>query len=179
MSTAAELKEQGLSLFRQDRLAEAAERFSQAAALSAAAGEIAAAAEMRNNLAVIHLAEKNWTAALEAVAGTPEVFRAAGDRMREAQALSNVAAANEGLGELEAAGEAYLAAIEIFTALGERENRSACWKALSGLQIKQDKKLQALASMQAGLNLQTTKLSAREKTLKGLLDKAFKLMNGR
>jgi len=179
MPTAAELKDEGLSLFRQERLAEAADRFAQAAALYASAGDAPAAAEMRNNLAVIHLAEKNWTAALEAVTGTPEVFRAAGDRMRQAQALSNLAAANEGLGELEAAGEGYLAAIELFTELGERENRAACWKALSGLQIKQDKKLEALASMQAGLNLQTTRLSAREKTLKGLLDKAMKLMNGR
>jgi tetratricopeptide (TPR) repeat protein len=179
MRTAAELKEQGLSLFRQDRLAEAADRFSQARALYSAAGDAPAAAEMGNNLAVVHLAEKNFAAALEAVTGTPKVFREAGDRMREAQALSNLAAANEGLGELEAAGEGYLAAIELFTELDERENRSACWKALSGLQIKQDKKLQALASMQAGLNLQTTSLSAREKTLKGLIDKAFKLMNGR
>jgi tetratricopeptide (TPR) repeat protein len=179
MPTAAELKEQGLNLFRQDRLAEAADRFSQAAVLYATAGQAPAAAEMRNNLAVIHLAEKNWPAALDAVQGTPEVFRAAGDRMREAQALSNLAAAQEGLGELETAAEGYLAAIEVFTELGERENRSACWKALSGLQIKQDKKLEALASMQAGLELQTTKLSAREKSLKGLIDKAFKLMNGR
>jgi tetratricopeptide (TPR) repeat protein len=179
MSTASELKEQGLALFRQERLSEAAERFSHAAALFAAAGEAPEAAEMRNNLAVIHLADKNYAAALEAVTGTPEAFRAAGDRLREAQALSNLAAANEGLGELETAGEGYFAAIEIFTGLDERENRSACWKALSGLQIKQDKKLQALASMQAGLNLQSRKLSAREKTLKGLIDKAFKLMNAR
>jgi tetratricopeptide (TPR) repeat protein len=178
MPTASELKDQGLALFRQDRLAEAAERFTQAAALFTTEGQAPAAAEMRNNLAVIHLADKNWPAALEAVTGTPEVFRAAGDRLREAQALSNLAAANEGLGELETAAEGYVAAIEIFTELGEKENRSACWKALSGLQVKQDKKLQALASMQAGLNLQS-KLSAREKTLKGLLDKAFKLMNGR
>ena len=176
MPTAAELKEQGLALFRKDRLAEAADRFAQAAALYAAEGQPPAAAEMRNNLAVIHLAEKDWQAALADVDGTPEVFRAAGDRLREAQALSNLAAANEGLEELETAAEQYVAAIEIFTELGEKENRSACWKALSGLQIKQDKKLQALASMQAGLNLQP-KLSIREKTLKGLLDKAFKLMN--
>ncbi len=176
MTTAAELKDKGLALFRKDRLAEAADCFTQAAALYAAGGQAPAAAEMRNNLAVIHLAAKDWQAALADVNGTPEIFRAAGDRLREAQALSNRAAANEGLEELEAAAEHYLAAIEIFTELGEKENRSACWKALSGLQIKQDKKLQALASMQAGLNLQP-KLSMREKTLKGLLDKAFKLMN--
>jgi tetratricopeptide (TPR) repeat protein len=177
MPTASELKDQGLALFRQEKLAEAADCFTQAAALFTAQGHAPAAAEMRNNLAVIHLAEKNWAAALEAVTGTPEVFRAAGDRLREAQALSNVASASEGLGEYETAAERYVEAIEIFTELGETENRSACWKALSGLQFKQDKKYQALASMQAGLNLQP-KLSLRERHLKGLLDRAFKLMTG-
>ena len=58
------------------------------------------------------------------------------------------------------------------------QHRAACWKALSNLQIKQDNKLQALASMQIGLNL-STDLSPKEKTLKGLIDQAFKLMNGR
>ena len=59
--------------------------------------------------------------------------------------------------------------------LRENENRAACYKALSGIQIKQDKKFQALASMQSGLNL-TKALSPKEKTLKGLLDQVFKLM---
>jgi tetratricopeptide (TPR) repeat protein len=178
MPAAREHKAAGLAAFRADRLDEAAERFTAAAEAFAAAGEPVEAAEARNNLAVVRLALKDWPGALAAVSGTPETFRAAGDRLREAQALANRAAALDGAGDLEAAAEDYVTAIEIFSELGETETRAACWKALSALQIKQDKKLQALASMQAGLNL-TPKLSAREKTLKGLIDKAFKLMNGR
>ncbi len=176
MPSAAELKELGLAHFRQDRFAEAAEHFTLAADLFTAQGDALAAAEMRNNLAVVRLAQKDWPAALAAVEGTPEVFASAGDKLRQAQAISNRANALEGNSQLEAAAEAYVQAIDLFTELGEKENRAACWKALSGLQIKQNEKLLALASMQAGLNL-SPKLTAREKTLKGLIDKAFKLMN--
>lgn len=176
MPTAAELKEQGLAAFRDERLDDAAARFAEAAEAFTLEGRPLDAAEARNNLAVVRLARKDWAGALEAVEGTPEVFRQAGDKLRQAQALSNQANALEGAGELERAAEDYVAAIDLFTELGEKETRAACWKALSGLQIKQNKQLEALASMEAGLNLTPT-LTAREKTLKGLIDRAFKLMN--
>ena len=175
MPTPVELKEQGLAFYRQDKYAEAAERFAQSAEAYAAQGDAPAAAEARNNLAVVRLAQEDWPGALAAVEGTPEVFAAAGDRLRQAQAIANLANAHDGAGHLDPAAENYERAIELFTELGETETRAACWKALSGIQIKQDKKLQAMASMQAGLKL-APKLSPREKTLKGLLDQAFKLM---
>lgn len=175
MPTPLELKEQGLAFYRQEHYAEAAERFAQSADAFAAQGEPLAAAEARNNQAVVRLAQADWAGALAAVEGTPQVFAAAGDRLRQAQAIANLANAHEGAGHLELAAENYERAIELFTELGETETRAACWKALSGVQIKQDKKLQAMASMQAGLKL-APKLSPREKTLKGLLDQAFKLM---
>ena len=177
MPTAAELKEQGLTFFRADNLPEAATRFSEAADQFAADGQTEQAAEARNNLCVVRLAQEDWAGAQAAVTGTPEVFQAAGDLMRQAQALSNLAAAQAGAGELDQAGELYERAIDIFRDLGENENRAACWKALAGVQIKQDKKLQAMASMQAGLNL-APNLTQREKTLKGLLDRASKMMFG-
>jgi tetratricopeptide (TPR) repeat protein len=176
MSSASDLKSQGLAAFRKERLAEAATLFDQATQAFAAQGQPLEAAELRNNLAVVRLAQKDWPGALAALDGTPETFRAAGDKLRQAQAISNQANAREGNSDLERAAELYVEAIDLFTELGEKENRAACWKALSGLQIKQDHKLQALASMQAGLNL-APKLSAREKTLKALIDRAFKMMN--
>ena len=169
------LKAQGLAFYRQDKYAEAAERFSQSADAFAAQGDALAAAEARNNLAVVRLAQEDWVGALAAVEGTPEIFAGAGDRLRQAQAIGNLANAHDAAGHLEPAAENYERAIELLTELGETETRAACWKALSGVQIKQDKKLQAMASMQAGLKL-SPKLSPREKTLKGLLDQAFKLM---
>ncbi len=178
MPDAHRLKDEGLALFRQERLPEAAERFLAAAELFGAQGQRDQQAEMLNNVCVVRLAEQDWEAALQAAAGTPDVFRAHGDTLREAQACSNLAAAHDGAGRLEQAAELYVRAIELFTQLGERPNRAACWKALSGLQIKQNKQLQALASMRAGLGL-SEKLSAREKSLKGLIDRAFKMMDGR
>jgi tetratricopeptide (TPR) repeat protein len=172
------LKEQGLQLFHQDKLAEAAEKFQAAADLYQAEGQAVSAAEARNNVCVVRLAEKDWDAALAAVKGTPELFQQHGQPLRQAQALSNLAAAHDGAGHLDEAAALYEQAIDLYKELGDTENRAACWKALSNLQIKQDNKLQALASMQAGLNL-STDLSPKEKTLKGLLDQAFKLMNGR
>lgn len=178
MTNANKSKEDGLDFFRQDRLAEAAQKFQEAARLYQAEGQLVSAAEMLNNLSVVRLAEKNWDAALAAVQGTPELFAQHQQPLRQAQALSNLAAAHDGAGRLDQAAALYEQAIDLYKALGDTENRAACWKALSSLQIRQDNKLQALASMQAGLNLSAT-LSPKEKSLKGLLDQAFRLMDGR
>ena len=177
MPSLTELKEQALNLFRDDRLAEAAERFGAAAEAFTAQGDRGAAAEMMNNVGVVRLAQKDWDAARAAVEGTPDDFRALGDPLREAQALSNLAAAHDGAGHLDQAAALYEQAIELFRYLGETENRAACWKALSALQVKQGNKMQALASMHSGLNL-ASDLSPREKTLKGLLDRAMKMLGG-
>lgn len=177
MTSPAELKEQALQHFHADRLAEAAAGFEQAAQLLAGSGDAAGAAEMRNNLAVVRLAQKDWDAALAAVEDTPAVFHALGDQLREAQALSNLAAAHDGAGRLDRAAELYQQAIDLFRAIGEKENRAACLKALSAVQIKQGRQFQALASMQAGLN-NAPELSMRERALKGLLDKAMKMIGG-
>ena len=176
MPSPSQLKDQGLAYYQKDQLAEAADCFAQAASAYDAQAEPLSAAEARNDLAVVRLAQQDWAGALAAVEGTPQVFAAAGDRLRQAQAIANLANAHEGAGHVDQAGDCYEQAIEMFTELGETETRAACWKALSGIQVKQDKKLQAIASMQAGLKL-SPKLSAREKTLKGLLDQAIKLMS--
>jgi len=175
--TAHELKDQGLRHFRAERLAEAATAFTEAQRQFEAAGDRAAAAEMRNNLCVIHMAQEDWPAAIAVVAETPETFRELGDAMREAQALANLAAAHDGAGHIDQAAELYVQAIDRFGQLGERDTRAACFKKLSNLQVKQGNKLQALASMRSGLNL-STELSAQEKVLKEALDKATRLMGG-
>lgn len=181
MASPAELKQQGLAHFHAERLDEAAQSFAEAAQAFAAEGDRAFAAEMMNNVAVVMLAQKKWELALAAVEGTPEVFRALGDPSREAQALANLANAHDNAGHLDDATKFYEKAIDLFTRLGEKENRAACWKALSALQLKQNKQLQSLASMQAGLTLteDLRDLSAKEKTLKAMLDKAMKMIGGR
>jgi len=171
------LKDSGLRHYRAERYAEAAAAFVQAAAGFEAAGDSAGAAEMRNNLCVVRLAQSDWDGALAAVAGTPEVFRALGDRLREAQAVANLAAAHDGAGHVTQAAELYTQAIDLFGQLGETETRAACFKKLSALQIKLGQQMQALASMHSGLNL-SAELSPKEKMLKQMIDKAVKLMGG-
>jgi tetratricopeptide (TPR) repeat protein len=178
MTTANELKDQGLQLFREDKLAEAAAKFEEAAQLYEAAGDAVASAEMHNNLCVVRLAEKNYDAALSAVQGTPALFAQHGLKLRQAQAIGNLANALDGAGQLDEAARRYEEAIDLYKELGDTENRAACWKALSNLQIRQDDKLQSLASMQNALSLQS-QLSPKEKTLKGLIDKAFTLMKAK
>lgn len=181
MSSPAELKQTGLAHFHAERLDEAASAFAEAAEAFAAQGARAEAAEMMNNVAVVMLAQKKWDLALAAVRGTPEVFHELGDGSREAQAFANLANAHDNAGHLEEATTFYQKAIDLFTALGEKENRAACWKALSALQLKQNKQLLSLASMQAGLTLteDVRELNTKEKTLKAMLDKAMKMIGGR
>ena len=178
MTTANEAKERGLQLFQDEKLTEAAAQFEEAARLYAAAGDPIGSAEMRNNLGVVRLAEKDYDAALSAVQGTPALFAEHGLKLRQAQATSNLANALDGAGRLDEAARLYEEAIDLYKELGDTENRAACWKALSNLQIKQDDKLQSLASMKNALSLQS-ELSPKEKTLKGLIDKAFTLMKAK
>ena len=175
MPGAEELKQQGLHLFRADRLAEAAEKFAEAARACAAQGDRAGEAEMLNNLCVARMGLKEWAAAIAAVEPTLAVFQELGDELRATQAVANLAAAHDGAGHVEQAEALFEQAVDLFGELGEKENRAACYKALSALQIKQGKQLQALASMQSGLGLSPS-LSGREKRLKFMLDKAIQLI---
>jgi tetratricopeptide (TPR) repeat protein len=175
MATATELKEQGLKHYRAERFDEAAAAFAQAAQLLEAAGNVGDAAEMRNNVCVVRMAQEKWAEALTAVQGTPEIFRQLNDKLREAQAVANLAAAQEGLGNIQEAVDFYLQAIDLFGPLGEKETRSACYKKLSGLQVKLGKQFEALHSMRSGLNL-SSELTAKEKMLKDTIDKAMKMM---
>ncbi len=182
MPTAAELaadyQERGLADFRAERLDAAAAAFAEAARLFAEAAEPGAAAEMRNNLGVVRLAQHRWDEALAAVTGTPEVFRAQGDALREAQAVANLAAAYDGAGQVEPAAERYVEAIDLFGRLGETDTRAACFKKLGALKLRQGKQLEALGSIHSGLRL-SGELSPQEKRLKGLLDKAMTMIGGK
>ncbi len=175
MPSPLELKDQGLRFYRADQFPQAAEKFTQAAQAYAETGDEVTAAEMLNNLCVVRLAQQDWDAARAVVAGTPDIFRAHGDALREAQALANLAAAHDGAGQVEDAIPLYEKVIEIFGALNEQDNRAACYKKLSALQIKKGLQLQALASMHSGLNL-SPELTAKEKTLKAMLDRAMKMI---
>ncbi len=143
--------ERALLAFRQGRFAEAAEGFEIARRARAEAGEESAAAEAANNLCVALLQAGRPDDALHAVAGTPEAFDRMGDPARAAQAVGNLASALEACGDLAGAERTYAHALQRFEALDDREAQSTILRSLSQLQLKRGRPLEALTTMQAGL----------------------------
>jgi tetratricopeptide (TPR) repeat protein len=133
------------------------------------------AAEMRNNASVAYLQAKNSQAAFDAVEGTPEIFAAGNDPRRQATALGNLAAALEGLNRPEEAMEAYQQSADLFQQIGEAEMRASVMQSLSALQLRTGRQLQALATMNAGLE-GVKHPSPRQRFLKKLLNIPFKML---
>lgn len=168
-------KQDGLHHFRAERLGEAATAFDQAAVAYQLAGDGLNAAEMRNNLCVVKMAQQDWTGALAAVEGTDAIFAAAGDRLRRAQAVANLAAVHEGLGHTNEALRYYQVAVDLFGELGETETRAASFKKLGALQLKAGQQLESIVSMRSGLRLSKS-LTKDEQRLKKVIDQAGKLL---
>lgn len=143
--------ERALQAFRQGRFAEAAEGFDVVRRVRAEAGDETAAAEASNNLSVALLQAGRPDDALRAVTGTPETFDRMGDPPRAARALGNLASALEACGDLAEAERTYGQALQRFEALEDREAQATVLGSLSQLQLKRGRPLEALTSMQAGL----------------------------
>ncbi len=143
--------ERALQAFRQGRFAEAAEGFGAARQAYAAAGDQSAEAEAANNLCVALLQAGRPDEALRAVEGTPETFDRLGDPARAAQALGNLASALEASGDLIAAERTYTRALQQFADLNDHQAQATILGSLSQLQLKRGRPLDALSTMQAGL----------------------------
>ncbi len=133
------------------------------------------AAEIANNLCVVMLAAKQPQSALELVHDTPEYFLSQGDDNRAAQAYGNLASALEACGQTSAAEHAYHQAIGLFGKIGDSDNYSATLQALSRLQLRQGKPLDALSTFQSGLETMP-KARARDRLLRQLLKWPFRLI---
>ena len=164
-----------LEAFRSGRFDEAAAGFEAARHAYEAAGEPAKQAEMANNQSVALLQAGRPRAALEAVQGTPEALVALGDETRAAQAFGNLAAALEACGDFARAEPAYREAADRFEKLGDADNRALTMKALSQLQMRRGRPMQALSSMQAGLG-GASRLSIGQRFLRWLLSLTGRLL---
>lgn len=171
------LAQRALQDFRQGRFADAAEGFRAAREAYERAGNLPAAAEAANNQSVALLQAGRPQEARQAVDGTPEVFERAGDSLRAAQAVGNLASAAEACGDLEAAERLYQAAQERFAVLGDGAAQATLLKSLSQLQLKRGRPLEALATMQAGLE-QKPRRSLRDRWLQRLLRLPSRLLRG-
>ena len=140
------------------------------------AGDGLNAAEMANNCSVAYLQAGDAEDALKVLEGSESFFAQAGDLRRQGMAAGNRAAALEALERLEEAAEAYEYSADLLQQAGEDELRSNVMQSLSTLQLRTGKRLQALATMQAGLD-GIHKPSPRQRLLKKLLNVPFEMLN--
>lgn len=146
-----QISEQGKNAFSQAKYLEAVELFRAAEEEFSSIGDRLSAAENANNRSVALLKADDAPGALEAVEGTPQIFAMEGDTRRQAMALGNMGNILTRLGRVTEAVSAYEQSAELFKQLGEHEMRAPIMEALSDLQIKTGKPVEAFISLNSGL----------------------------
>jgi tetratricopeptide (TPR) repeat protein len=151
--SADDLAQQALRAYRRGDLPAAIQGFEAATDAFARIGDEPSAAEAANNLCVALLQDARPREALARVQGTPAVFESHGDPRRAAQAYGNLGNALEDCGRTAEAGAAYRQSLELFRSLGEHQGEALILQRISQLQLRQGQPLEALASMQASLEV--------------------------
>lgn len=177
MSTASDLKAQGIKQFQQKRHDEAGALFEQARAAYAAEGQAEMAAEMQVNLGLVYRAQGKTQQALDVMSTAYSVFEADDDRKRMAMTLGNMGAAYKALGDNEQAYRCYRDAADLFDALGEKTMYGETLIAMADLQMSERKVTSAAATYEAGLS-ELDELSASQKVLRNLIGLRNKMMGG-
>jgi tetratricopeptide (TPR) repeat protein len=170
------LENKAKAAYKNGNFQEAQKYFQDAADSYQAIGEILNAAEMQNNRSVALLNLGDAKTALDVVIGTDDIFSEAGDKYRQAMAIGNKAAALDELGCLEDAAKYYEISADILNEIGEKNLRASVMQSLSAVQLKQGRRFEAIASMQAGLN-GVTNPNPKQRVVKKLLQIPFNLLN--
>jgi tetratricopeptide (TPR) repeat protein len=159
------------------------EKYVKAAALFNAAresrrsrGDSLKAAELANNVSVSFLLAGEAEQAFRILEGVDDIFDTAGNTRGLAFTLGNRAAALETLGKKEEALNTYQKSADQFKQIGDQENYAATMQSLSALQLRSGRSLEALTTMQAGINL-VERPNFKQRLLKRLLDIPFRLLN--
>lgn len=154
----------------------AAQTYSAAADSYTHTAEEIQAAEMLNNASVAYLQAGRPEKALESAQHTDQVFAAAGDTRRQAIALGNQAAAYEALDKLEAAAQAYQESADLLKEIDDHELRPTVMQSLSAVQLRLGQQMEALVTMQSGLEA-IEKPSMKQKLIKKILRSPFSYFN--
>ena len=176
--TPQQIAKEAKSAYAKADYAQAGQSFEAARQGYLSAGDGLLAAEMANNASVAWLQAGDAQRALQAVEGTAATFSAAGDQKRQAMALGNQAAALEALNQLEEAERIYWQAAEILEALGEDDLRLNVMQSISALQLRTGRQLQAVATMQSGIE-NLDKPSPKQRLLKRLLNIPIKMIGNK
>jgi tetratricopeptide (TPR) repeat protein len=178
MSDSSQLQKQskeGQRAYRQGDYLAAARAFEAAAEGYSALGDELQAAEMANNCSVAYLQARDAASALRIVEGSPELFAQAGDVRRQAMALGNQAAALDALGRTQDALQVYQQSAQLLEESGEDELRAHLMQSISALQLRSGSQIEALVSMQEGLN-GLKKPTLKQRLLKKLIQTPFRLL---
>jgi tetratricopeptide (TPR) repeat protein len=173
--TLSEFIEKAKTAYEAEDFEEAAQWYDRAVGQYTQQGEPLNAAEMANNRSVSLLRGGNPQGALQASLGTEKVFAEAGDLKRQAMALGNQAAALDSLHKVEEAIQLYQQSNQLLKQLNEQALRVYVLQSLSGLQLRQRHYMNAMATMEAALEIKPN-LSLRERFLRKLLQIVFKML---
>jgi tetratricopeptide (TPR) repeat protein len=174
--TIEELKKEAERAYQSKDYLSAAQSFKAAADGYTHLGEHLHAAEMQNNASVAYLQADQPENALVSALDTDQVFAEAGDQHRQALALGNQAAAYEALNQLEAAAQAYQKSSDLLKEIGDQELRPAVMQSLSAVQLRLGQQMDALVTMQAGLEA-VEKPNLKQKLVKKILRSPFSYFN--
>lgn len=172
--TPEELKKEGLAAYNNKQYIVAAHAFSAAATGFQARGDALSAAEMLNNCSVAYLQAGDTQSAMLATQGTDQVFAAAGDTRRQALALGNLAAVLDAQKRYEEALRAYEESANLLKQSGDTQSLATVLQAKSALQLKMGRHIEALATMQAGLET-IEKPNLQQRMAKKVLQNPFRL----
>lgn len=174
--TAVELSREAKKAYQQEDYLTAAQAYQAASQSYTQSHEPLLAAEMSNNASVAYLQANKPESALKYALQTDEVFAEAGDLRRQAIALANQAAAYEALDQFPEAELAYQSSADLLKPLNEQELRPVVLKSLSAVQLRLGKQMEAISTMQSGLD-QVEKPGIIQKLMRRILNIPFNYFN--
>jgi tetratricopeptide (TPR) repeat protein len=175
--SAQDLKEEGLRLFQEGLYLEAAERFEQAREMFIAEEDEVEAAEVLNNLGIVHRMQRDGDKAIAALEEARAAFTRLGDRNREAQVLGNLGGLYASQGQRKKAKDCLHEAASLFADLGDEQRHGETLLALGVQHWKSGDRQDGLATYQAGLET-LKKPSVGQKALRSLLNLRTRVLGG-
>lgn len=171
----AQLSKDGKDAYQRGEYSTAAKLFLASAQGYAVTGDKLSEAETLNNCGVAYLRDGDGQSALQVIQGTPAIFAAVSDIRRQGMALGNLGDALGAVDKKKEAADIYEQSANLLEQAGEYELRAHVLQSLSKLQLKSGRQIEALATMEAGLE-GFKKPSLKQRLLKKLLRLPFKFL---
>jgi len=169
------LVEEGKDAYKRGDYHSAVLSFTAASREFAALDDQYKVAEMANNCSVAYLQLEQPQKALEVIDGAAEIFESEGDLKSQGMTYGNQAAALEALNRLDEAERFYKQSAELLKQSGADQLRLEVMKSLSNLQLNMGRRLEALATMQSGVE-DIEHPNPKQFLLKQLLKIPFEIM---